>query len=254
MARYEIKQSARFQLTSYAGLALIGQCCQAAQLDAVIDGKIPVSQGMKTSDIVKSMVGLLSMGKIVMDNCGTKKEAVSRTYQGFDGYTPIVAYLGNERWAIGLELRPGSHHSALEAEYFYERIFPRVERIPSGKFDTNVVILHLTAFAYNCLRLLGQFGFANRIAPVRYPAKRRRIKSKKPIRAIEGSALGWRSQNELIACPKDGNSPQFPGRMFPRPGVAGAKRAVGCCKIMRSGRREGADERGHGSGYEKNSI
>jgi len=37
-----------------------------------------------------------------MDNSGTKKEAVSRTYQGFDGYTPIAVYLGNEGWNIGL--------------------------------------------------------------------------------------------------------------------------------------------------------
>lgn len=35
-----------------------------------------------------------------MDNSSTKKEAVSRTYQGFDGYTPIAAYLGNEGWNI----------------------------------------------------------------------------------------------------------------------------------------------------------
>jgi hypothetical protein len=28
------------------------------------------------------------------DNSGTKKEGVSRTYQGNDGYAPIFAYLG----------------------------------------------------------------------------------------------------------------------------------------------------------------
>jgi hypothetical protein len=60
---------------------------------------------------------------------GTRKEAVSRTYQGFDGYTPIAAYLGNEGWSIGLELRPGSQHSARETEYVYERVFPRIERV-----------------------------------------------------------------------------------------------------------------------------
>jgi len=32
-------------------------------VDAVIDYRLPVSQRMKTSDIVKSMVGLLSLGK-----------------------------------------------------------------------------------------------------------------------------------------------------------------------------------------------
>lgn len=202
MARFEVKQSAKLNLTSYSGLALIGQCCQAAQVDAVIDPCLPVSQGMRTSDVVKSMVGLLSLGKsdfeaiepfrsdrffkealglskvpgsvwirqrldakaaelreltdelslrllerteapitahqgyvcadldtFVMDNSDTRKEAVSRTYQGIDGYTPIALYLGNEGWNIGLELRAGSHHSALETDFFLERTFPRLERL-----------------------------------------------------------------------------------------------------------------------------
>jgi hypothetical protein len=406
MKPFEVKQSAKLQLTSYSGLALIGQCCKAAQVEAVIDPKLPVSQGMRTSDVVKSTVGLLTLGKsdfeaiepfrgdrffkdalaltkvpssvwirqrldakaeplrelsdelslrlierteapitphkgfvcldmdtFVMNNDGSKKEAVGRTYQGIDGYTPIAAYLGNEGWSIGLELRPGVQHSALETEYFLERIFPRVERLvapdqavllrddsgfdsarllfakaeekdrwaklgrsfdfitkwnprkqdkttwvaraeaerafvearpgkrvavlklnvergwqkkkrpfrlvarvtertidkrgqsllvpdielegwwtsldqpasevidlykhhgtheqfhseiktdldlerlPSGKFDTNDVILHLASFAYNCLRLLGQLGLTGEIAPIRHPAKRRRLKT-----------------------------------------------------------------------------
>ncbi len=71
----------------------------------------------------------LGFDTFTMDNSGTKKEAVSRTYQGFDGYTPIAAYLGNEGWNIGLELRPGKQHSALETESFLARIFPRMERL-----------------------------------------------------------------------------------------------------------------------------
>lgn len=63
MPRFEVKQTSKLNLTSYSGLALIGQCCQAAQVDAVIDPRLPVSQGMRTSDMVKSMVGLLSLGK-----------------------------------------------------------------------------------------------------------------------------------------------------------------------------------------------
>jgi hypothetical protein len=63
MPRFEVKQSAKLNLTSYSGLALIGQCCQAAQVEAVIAPKLPVSQGMKTSDLVKAMVGLLALGK-----------------------------------------------------------------------------------------------------------------------------------------------------------------------------------------------
>ncbi len=43
-------KSEKPNLTSHSGLSLIGQCCQAAQVDLVIDPKFPVSQGMRTSD------------------------------------------------------------------------------------------------------------------------------------------------------------------------------------------------------------
>jgi hypothetical protein len=406
MPAFQVRQSQKLDLTSHAGLALIGQCCEAAQVDLVLDSRLPVSQGMRTSDLAKSIVGLLALGKsdfeaieefresrffkkalglakvpssvwmrqrldakasplreltdelslrllertgapitphkgyvcadmdtFVMDNSDSKKEHVSRTYQGVDGYTPIAVYLGNEGWNLGLELRAGSHHSALETEYFLERAFPRLERLcpvdakvlwrddsgfdsarllfakaaerqrwaglgrsldfltkwnprkqdkagwveqaeaakalvevrpgkrsglldlqverafaktrrtlrlvvrvterridkkgqhllvpqielegwwtslavapqevielykhhgtheqfhseiksdldlerlPSGKFDTNDAILHLAAFAYNCLRLIGQLGLTGTLSPVRHPAKRRRLKT-----------------------------------------------------------------------------
>lgn len=406
MPRFEVRQSRNLRLTSHSGLALLGQCFEAAQVDLVMDRRVPVSQGMRTSDLAKSIVGLLSLGKsdfeaiepfredrffkaalglqkipgsvwmrqrldakagavrevtdelslrllertqapisahrgyvcadmdtFVMDNSDTKKEAVSRTYQGVDGYTPIALYVGNEGWNLGLELRAGAQHSASETEYFLERTFPRLERVcapdakvlwrddsgfdsarllfakaaererwaglgrsfdyltkwnprkqakgewvcraeeagafvqarpgkrvglldlqverawkkekrslrlvvrvtersidkkgqhllvpdiqmegwwtsldvpvaevielykhhgtheqfhseiksdldlerlPSGKFDTNDAILHLAGFAYNCLRLLGQLGLTGDIAPIRHPAKRRRLKT-----------------------------------------------------------------------------
>ncbi|MDR1635826.1 MAG: IS1380 family transposase, partial [Treponema sp.] len=42
----------------------------------------------------------------VLDNSKTKKEGVSRTYQGYDGYHPIFAYLGKEGYMLDCELRP----------------------------------------------------------------------------------------------------------------------------------------------------
>jgi hypothetical protein len=274
----------------------------------------------------------LDFDAFVMDNSGTQKECVGRTYQGVDGYTPIAAYLGNEGWCLGLELRPGVQHSTLETHDFLARVLPRVaaltpgqavlarsdsgfdsarllfqqederragaaqgrtfeylvkwnprrqdltawagraeaagawvesrpgkrtalldltverawskdrrpfrlvvrmtertidkhgqhlllpvyqlegwwtsldeapeqvirryqrhgtheqfhseiktdldlERLPSGKFDGNDLILHLGMLAYNCLRLLGQRGLTGAFAPVRHPAQRRRLKT-----------------------------------------------------------------------------
>ncbi|ADG06901.1 IS1380 family transposase [Kyrpidia tusciae] len=44
------------------------------------------------------------------DNSGTKKEGVSRTYKGCDGYAPIFAYLEQEGYALNVELRTESTH------------------------------------------------------------------------------------------------------------------------------------------------
>ena len=52
-----------------------------------------------------------------------------------------------------------------------------LERLPSGKFDCNDLILHLAMLAYNSLRLIGQTGLLGKASPVRHPAKRRRIKT-----------------------------------------------------------------------------
>lgn len=44
------------------------------------------------------------------DNSKTKKEGVSRTYKGFDGYAPIMAYIGSEGFLVNTELREGRQH------------------------------------------------------------------------------------------------------------------------------------------------
>jgi len=52
-----------------------------------------------------------------------------------------------------------------------------LERLPSGQFGCNDLILHLAMLAYNSLRLIGQLGLLGEFSPVRHPAKRRRIKT-----------------------------------------------------------------------------
>ena len=44
------------------------------------------------------------------DNSKTKKEGVSRTYKGCDGYAPIMAYIGTEGYLVNCELREGKQH------------------------------------------------------------------------------------------------------------------------------------------------
>ncbi len=399
MKRFIIEQSDNEFYTSHSGLALIGLCINRfSDLPKQVAGKMTRGQDkISHTDIVRSMLGLLCLGKsdfeaissmrddtyfkqslgistvpsverlrqrldenaeallpiikdcsvvmlrngkvpitgldtghipldadvFPMDNSNTRKEGVSRTYQGTDGYAPIAAYLGLEGWCLEVELRPGSQHSqegfipylhrvidrartlttkkllvrldsahdaletrlalrdrekvsfivkwnprredtsALCARAFAEGkvteprtgkevalltirkrqehegrtvVFTKVvrvirrtidkrgqllltpdvtvegwwtdldlpeqkiiklyenhglseqfhsefksdldlERLPSGKFATNALIMALGSFAYNILRLIGQLGLLGEYSPVRHPAKRRRLKT-----------------------------------------------------------------------------
>lgn len=53
------------------------------------------------------------------DNSKTKKEGVSRTYKGFDGYAPIMAYLGTEGYLINAKLREGKQHCQCDTPAFF---------------------------------------------------------------------------------------------------------------------------------------
>lgn len=44
------------------------------------------------------------------DNSKSHKEGVSRTYKNFDGYAPMMAYIGTEGYGLNFELREGSQH------------------------------------------------------------------------------------------------------------------------------------------------
>jgi hypothetical protein len=52
-----------------------------------------------------------------------------------------------------------------------------LERLPSGKFDTNYLVCQLAAVAMNLLRMIGQNTLNEPDSPVRHTAKRRRIRT-----------------------------------------------------------------------------
>jgi hypothetical protein len=56
------------------------------------------------------------------DNSQSKKEGVSRTYKGMDGYAPMAAYLAQEGYCLELELRAGSQHCQKGTPAFLERV------------------------------------------------------------------------------------------------------------------------------------
>lgn len=53
----------------------------------------------------------LDLDVFTLDNSDTKKEGVSYTYRGFNGFAPIGAWLGLEGWCLEIEHRRGSQHA-----------------------------------------------------------------------------------------------------------------------------------------------
>jgi hypothetical protein len=199
-----------YDLSSHAGLALVGQYLKQINAPALIDPAYPVRSGVTNSDLLKSYLGLLCLGKndfdaienfrgnaffmralglravpssptlrqrldanaaswfdlvaelnqallgmpiagkaidfgalpcgytpvdldtFAMDNSGTAKELVGRTYAGVDGYCPCALYLGSLGYCLELALRPGVQHSALESEYNFERALPMAASLVTG--------------------------------------------------------------------------------------------------------------------------
>lgn len=199
-----IVKQLKYDLTPVAGLALVGHHLKRLEpLFKQIDKALPVRTGVKTSDIVRSYLGLLVQGKsdfeaienfrgdkfykqalgiellpssvrlrqrmdghaselfdflpslieallararpdygvlpcgwlpldvdtFAMDNGGTVKEGVGRTYAGVDGYCPLAAYLGSLGYCLDLALRPGVQHSAKETQFNFEHVIPMAQRL-----------------------------------------------------------------------------------------------------------------------------
>lgn len=81
------------------------------------------------------------------DNGRTKKEGVSRTYAGTDGFAPIAVYLGQEGWCLSVELREGRHFSSRETEYTLKRALPRAMALTAlgllVRWDSGFHAIHL---------------------------------------------------------------------------------------------------------------
>jgi len=212
MKRFILEKSKRDVLTSHSGLALVGLCLNRhSQLPARAD-ELLACQGIKTSDVIRSYVGLLALGQndyeaianrrddavfrtslgidsipsaetmrqrldqmpapflgavadaatemirtakapvtalatghvaldcdvTPLDNSNTRKEGVSYTYKGHDGYTCMAAYLALEGWCMELELRPGSQHAQKGFVPFLHRVAFRARRLVGR--DTRLLV------------------------------------------------------------------------------------------------------------------
>lgn len=93
------------------------------------------------------------------DNSKTNKEGVSRTYKGFDGFAPIMAYIGTEGYCINTELRIGKQHCQKETPDFLRETIelcrqltdkPLLIRLDSGNdASENIGIFMEESYKYN---------------------------------------------------------------------------------------------------------
>jgi len=79
------------------------------------------------------------------DNSNTKKQGVGRTYKGFDGYAPIFAYLGDEGYAVNVQLREGVQHSQKGAVAFLRESIASARSIVSTVCPAADLLVRLDA-------------------------------------------------------------------------------------------------------------
>jgi hypothetical protein len=108
------------------------------------------SQKVVLTPVLRDLVPL-DIDVTPLDNSKSHKENVSRTYKGFDGYAPIMAYIGREGYLVDVELRPGKQHCQKETPAFLRETLtlarqltaaPLLARLDSGNDATaNLAIL-----------------------------------------------------------------------------------------------------------------
>lgn len=79
--------------------------------DDILSGNISLFQAchVQPTPLKNGMVPL-DIDVTPLDNSKSHKEGVSRTYKNFDGYAPIMAYIGTEGYGCNFELREGKQH------------------------------------------------------------------------------------------------------------------------------------------------
>jgi len=99
------------------------------------------------------------------------------------GQRLLVPEITVDGWWTNMELPEGKIISLYQDHALSEQFHSEfktdldLERLPSGKFATNALVMAMGAFAYNALRFIGQLGLLGKHSPVRHPAKRRRVKT-----------------------------------------------------------------------------
>lgn len=95
---------------------------QKAAVDVLVNAKAPVTP-LSTGHVA------LDADVTPLDNSNSRKEGIGWTYKKVVGYSPIAAYLGEEGWCLGFELREGSQHCQKDTPRFLRRAIQAARRV-----------------------------------------------------------------------------------------------------------------------------
>lgn len=121
--------------------------------DDILSGNISLFQAchVEPTALNNGMVPL-DIDVTPFDNSKSHKEGVSRTYKNFDGYAPIMAYIGTEGYGCNFELREGKQHCQNGTPEFLQETIsvakqmtdkPLLVRMDSGNDSIeNYVVMH----------------------------------------------------------------------------------------------------------------
>lgn len=97
------------------------------------------------------------------------------------GQMMLIPQVEADTWWASLPLPEDEtislYHAHGECEQYHSELKTDmgVERLPSGKFDTNALVLALAMIVFNLLRMIGQETLKENDAPLKRPVKRRRL-------------------------------------------------------------------------------
>jgi hypothetical protein len=123
-----------------------------------------------------------------------------------EGQALLIPEVEVETYDTSLKASPQKivelYHAHGTSEQFHSEVKSdlNLERLPSGKFSTNALILHLGMLAYNCLRLMGQESLREEgiqpeeQAPIRKEVFRRRLRSVMQDLIYMASRVVWHAR------------------------------------------------------------
>jgi hypothetical protein len=158
------------------------------QESAALHFTLAAERGRELPDTREGKRVFVYENEVVIQGCPEKAREINFVTQRImtpDGQLLIAPDYELESYSTSLKTAPAEdvralYHSHGTSEQFHSEIKTDLdlERLPSGKFATNEVVLAFGIFAYNLLRIIGQESLKkNDYPPTAHKVKRRRIRT-----------------------------------------------------------------------------